>query len=184
MQRLAAGHDAALNDIMDRHAQRLFAYLLRQLSDETRANDIAQETFARVYIHRAKFRAEGKFSTWLYTIATNLLREHFRWKSRHPEVSLEAHSEENQSLGDILPDNSRQPDEALIQAERAEQVRCAVQSLPEDLRTPLILVEYENLSQEEIAVILSCTRKAVEMRVYRARAELRKSLADLVPTSK
>jgi RNA polymerase sigma-70 factor (ECF subfamily) len=180
MQRLAAGHDAALNHLIERHVHRLFAYLLRQLNDEYKANDIAQETFAKVYIHRAKFRGDGKFSTWLYTIATNLLREHFRWKSRHPEVSLEAHAEEHQSLGEILSDNSSSPDETLMQQERAEQVRCAVQALPEDLRTPLILSEYEDLSQEEIATILNCTRKAVEMRIYRARTELRKTLTDFV----
>lgn len=155
MLRLAEGHDAALNDLMERHGQKLFHYLLRQVQDESEANDLAQETFVKVYRNSAKFRAESKFSTWLYTIATNLVRDHFRWRKRHPEVSLEANEEEGCSLGEVLS---------------------AVQSLPDDLSTPLLLAEYEEMSQDEIADILKCTRKAVEMRIYRARNLLREIL--------
>jgi RNA polymerase sigma-70 factor (ECF subfamily) len=180
MQRLAEGHDAALNDLMERYAQRLFHYVLRQLSNEDDANDITQEAFVKVYHNRTKFRAESKFSTWLYAITTNLVRDRLRWKQRHPETSLEAHEEEHQSLGEVLPDNSATPSEQMVAEERARQIRQAVQALPEDLRTPLILSEYENLSHAEIGTILSCTAKAVEMRIYRARQALRESLTKLL----
>lgn len=180
MARLAAGRDAALNDLMERHGQRLFHYLLRLLQDETKANDAAQESFVKVYLNRAKFRDESKFSTWLYAIATNVARDHFRWKQRHPEISLDAQADDHQSLAELLPDSGRTAPDTLIAEERAEQVRLAVQALPEDLRTALVLAEYENLSQEEIARILGCTRKTVEMRIYHARAQLRKSLGDLM----
>ena len=69
------------------------------------------------------------------------------------------------------------PSDKLIAEERAAAVRDAIGKLPEDLRTPLLLAEYEDLSQQEIAVILQCTPKAVEMRIYRARQQLRASLA-------
>jgi RNA polymerase sigma factor (sigma-70 family) len=69
MQRLAAGHEAALNDLMARHGQPVFHFLCRMLGNEGDANDLAQETFVRVYQHRASFRPGAKFTTWLYTIA-------------------------------------------------------------------------------------------------------------------
>jgi RNA polymerase sigma-70 factor (ECF subfamily) len=178
MARLASGHDAALNDLMARHAPRLFGYLLRQLQDEAGAEDMAQETFVRVFQNRHKFDPQHRFSTWLYTIATNLARSHHRWQSRHPQISLEA---ENQfadgGLKDRLPAAQSNPAESLDAAERADAVREAVAALPEELRAPLVLAEYEDRSQKEIAVILNCTPKAVEMRIYHARQQLRESLA-------
>jgi RNA polymerase sigma-70 factor, ECF subfamily len=183
MARLAGGRDASLNDLMERHAPRLYNYLLRQVSDESEANDLTQETFVKVYLNRTKFRAESKFSTWLYTIATNLARDHFRRRGRRPEVSLEARDEQHQSLGEVLPEKSGSPIETLIAEERSQQVRAAVQALPEDLRVPLILAEYEDQSHAEIASILNCTTKAVEMRIYHARQALRKVLSNLVEMS-
>jgi RNA polymerase sigma-70 factor, ECF subfamily len=180
MARLCAGHDAALNVLMDRHAQRLFHYLLRQLHNESDAADLTQEAFARVYHHRARFDPAQKFSTWLYTIATNLLRDHFRWRKRHPQVSLDAESEETDALLHTLPDPTASAGDQLAAAERAAEVRQAVASLPDDLRTPLILSEYEDLSHADIGAILGCSAKAVETRLYRARNHLRKRLAGVL----
>ena len=104
MERLIAGQDAALNDLMERHATPLFHFLCRMLANEDDANDLAQETFVRVFRARASFRTNEKFSTWLYTIAANLARNHFRWRARHPSVSLEAETgESEQTLGGTLP---------------------------------------------------------------------------------
>ena len=184
MTRLAEGHDAALGSLMDRHSERLFCYLLRQLNNETDAADLAQETFVRVYQNRARFRTQQRFSTWLYAIATNLLRDRFRWHKRHPQVSLDAQTELGSSLQDTLRDVVASPSEQLETSERAEEVRCAVQSLAVELRTPLILSEYEGMSHAEIAEVLNCSAKAVEVRLYRARGQLRKQLlrrADFTP---
>jgi RNA polymerase sigma-70 factor (ECF subfamily) len=177
MARLNAGHDAALNALMDRHSERLFRYLLRQLNNESEAADLAQESFVRVYQNRARFDPTQKFSTWLYAIATNLLRDRFRWHQRHPQVSLEAEREETGSLLNALPDGAASASEQIELEERANEVRAAVESLPEELRTPLILSEYEDLSHAEIGTVLNCTAKAVETRLYRARNHLRKRLA-------
>jgi RNA polymerase sigma-70 factor (ECF subfamily) len=180
MDRLAAGHDAALNDLMERHGRRLFHYLLRHLSNESDAEDCAQEAFVRVYLHRAKFRPGSKFTTWLYAIATNLARDCHRRHARHPEVSLPDGDEERGGGLERMPDHSPQPGEQLQAGERAAQVRAAVLALPEDLRVPLVLFEYEDFPQSEIARMLQCTPKAVELRIYRARNVLRKSLAGLI----
>ena len=78
MERLMTGEDSALNDLMDRHATAVFHFLCRMVGNEDDASDLAQETFARVFRARASFRRGEKFSTWLYTIAANLARNHFR----------------------------------------------------------------------------------------------------------
>jgi RNA polymerase sigma-70 factor, ECF subfamily len=176
MARLAAGHEIALNSLMERHSARLFHYLLRQLNNEADAAELAQESFVRVYQNCARFRTAQRFSTWLYAIATNLLRDRFRWHKRHPQVSLDAETEAGGTLKDTLPNPAASPGEQLEKSERAEEVRQAVQSLPAELRTPLILFTYENLSHAEIAEILNCSAKAVEVRLYRARGVLRKHL--------
>lgn len=181
MARLAGGQDTALNGLMDRHAERLFHYLLRSLQDESDAADLAQETFVRVYQNRARFDPRQRFSTWLYAIASNLVRSRYRWRSRHPQVSLDApHSEDGIELGDRLPDPASTPSQKLESTERAQAVRNAVAALPEELRLPLVLAEYEEKSQAEIAEILDCTVKAVETRIYRARRQLRQSLQPLL----
>lgn len=174
MQRLASGHDAALNELMERHAGKLFNYLIRCLQNEEDAADAAQETFVRVYQNRSKFDSSQRFSTWLYAIATNLVKDRYRYRTRHPQVSLEA---ENPATGEEfrenLPGDAATPTESIQSLERAEAVRAAVAELPEELRTPLILSEYEERSHAEIGKILKCSAKAVETRIYRARKSLR-----------
>jgi len=103
---------------------------------------------------------------WLYAIATNLVKDRYRHRSRHPQVSLDA---ENETTGEnfraSVPEQKPTPSESLQGAERAEAVRKAVTELPEELRTPLILCEYQELSHAEIGKILDCTPKAVETRI-------------------
>jgi RNA polymerase sigma-70 factor (ECF subfamily) len=166
---------------MDRHSLRLFHYLLRTLQSEEDAADLGQETFVRVYQHRAEFDGERRFTNWLYTIASNLARDRLRWRARHPTVSLDAEAATSgQSLRDALPDNSASPVHSAQAKESGELVRQAIADLPEELRLPLILAEYEDRSHAEIGAILGCTPKAVEMRIYRARHELRRQLAPLL----
>jgi len=184
MQRLAEGHEAALNELMERHAEKLFHYLVRCLQDEHDAADLAQETFVKLYQSRARFDPGQKFSTWLYTIAGNLVKNRYRWRSRHPQVSLDAENNTTgESFRDALPQDGPSPTDDAQQQERAEAVRRAVAALPEELRQPLILAEYEERSHAEIGAILGCTAKAVETRIYRARQQLRASLSGLLETA-
>ena len=181
MKRLVAGQDAALNELMDRYGPPLFHYLIRLLQNEDDAADAAQGAFVRVYQNRAAFNPKGKFSSWLYTIATNLARDQLRYRARHPAISLEA---ENESTGgdfhEDLSDYKPTPSDNLEAEERAASVRTAVGLLPEELRTPLLLAEYESLAQSEIGTILGCSPKAVETRIYRARQQLRPLLTKLL----
>ena len=181
MKRLASGHEAALNELMERHAPKLFNYLLRCLQNEEDAADTAQESFVRVYQSRGRFDPRQRFSTWLYAIATNLVKDRFRYRTRHPQVSLDA---ENEMIGkdfrETLPEHAPSPSETAAAAERAQTVRQAVSALPDELRIPLILAEYEERSHAEIGEILRCSPKAVETRISRARQHLRVSLAGLL----
>jgi len=177
MERLQSGHAAALNDLMTRHAPPVFRFLCRMVGNEDDANDLAQETFVRVFKSAKSFRAEQKFSTWLFTIAANLARNHFRWRGRHPAISLDAeNAETEQTLGSTLPATSPTPNESALAGERAAAVRAAVKNLPEDLREAIVLCEWEECSVAEAAEILAATPKAVESRLYRARQLLRERL--------
>jgi RNA polymerase sigma-70 factor, ECF subfamily len=178
MARLASGHDPSLNELMDRHAERVFHYLLRSLQNESDAADLAQETFVKVYQNRAKYDRRQKFSTWLYAIASNLVRTRYRWRSRHSQISLNAENlETGTEFGEQFPDMVSTPSESLESSERSETIRGAIAALPDDFRLPLVLAEYEEKSHAEIAVILNCSVKAVENRICRARSELRAALA-------
>src|SRR5260221_13475195 len=90
MARLVAGHDSALNDLMERHSPKLFHYLVRRLQNGEKVADLAQEAFVKVFQSRARYDPGQKFSTWLYAIASKLVRDRVRCRSRHPQVSLYA----------------------------------------------------------------------------------------------
>ncbi|MBL9139827.1 MAG: RNA polymerase sigma factor [Verrucomicrobiales bacterium] len=182
MDRLVAGQETALNRLMERHGGRLYAYLVRLLQDEGEAEDLAQETFVRIYEHRTRFDHKGSFRTWMFAIAGNLVRDRFRWRMRHPETPLETPTDDlpagpvHDARHPNLTDPQRSPDAAALGVERVQAVQEAIAALPPDLRMPLLLAEFEERSHAEIATILECTPKAVEMRLYRARLQLRQHL--------
>lgn len=167
MERLAAGDDFALNEIMTRWQQPLANFIYRYTGSEAEAVDLAQETFVRVYENRDRFKRGGKFSTWLFTIAINLCRNQARWKSRHPQAELD------ESLRDSTPT----PHDAAVKEETAARVHRAIAELPHDLRVALLLYQFEDQSYAQIASQLGCTVKAVETRLYRAKQILREKLS-------
>ena len=175
MTRLRGGDDSALAPLMARWEVPVKRYLARIVQNAHEADELAQETFVRLYQHRDRFRDGAHFSPWLYAIAANLARNRLRWWRRRPVVSLEAWTE----FGGEAADESNAGHAAsgeLEQRECAEAVREAVAALPVELREALISCEYEGLSQAEAAEALGVTPKAVEMRLYRARAGLRNRL--------
>jgi RNA polymerase sigma-70 factor (ECF subfamily) len=177
MSRLREGDDLALNDIMDRWQSRLTGYLLRLTGNEAIAVDLAEETFVRVYESRSRYRPTAAFSTWLFAIASNLARHHIRWRLRHPTVSADAPAGASGHALDNIQAADPDPRARLEQVERAAAVRGAIADLAPELREALILLTYEDMSYEQIAAIQRCSTKAVETRLYRARAVLRKKLA-------
>lgn len=174
MQRLAAGDDLALNAIMQRWKERVGAFLFRLTANSETALDLTQETFVRLYSSRLKYKPSAAFSTFLFHIAANLARSHARWKGRHPTIPLnDADGNPIAEPQDLQP----MPDEKAELKERTALVRTAIDSLPEDLKQPLLLSTLEEMSHAEIAKALGCSEKAVEVRIYRARQKL-KALLD------
>ncbi|MFI5358270.1 MAG: RNA polymerase sigma factor [Opitutales bacterium] len=168
MGRVQTGDEAALAALMERWELPVKGLLLRFVHNTREADDLAQETFVRLWEQRAKYRGEAAFRPWIFAIAVNLARNRLRWWRRRPEVSLEAWS----GQGDTP--TGRETTEA---HERAAAVRTAVAALSPDLREAIVLFEYEGLGHAEIALATGGTAKAVEARLYRAREKLRRSLA-------
>ena len=178
MVRLREGDDLALNELMERWQRPLHSFILRYVGNHRDSIELAEETFVRVYQHRSRFNFKSKFSTWLLTIATNLCRQHTRWRKRHPTISLDdAASVDEGSDKNLFVSAEEIPSAQASRTELARLVKEEIEKLPHDLKTAVLLSAYDGLSYAEIGVILGCTPKAVETRLYRVRKLLAKSLA-------
>ncbi len=180
MARLQAGDDLALNEIVQRWKTPLASYLARQLGSHDDAIDLTMETFVRIYQSRSRYGRSARFAHWLFTIATNLAKNHRRWKERHPEIPLETDGDESLASARRLIDPALTPAQELVKKERAQAVQQAIAALPPDLRTAILLFEYQDLSHAEIGAIEGCSAKAVETRLYRARQSLERTLSHLL----
>lgn len=180
MARLAGGDDLALNVLMDRWGERVAAFLHKMTGQRAAAADLAQETFVRLYQARDRYRPSGNFSTYLFAIASNLSRNHARWKVRHPTVSMDAVQDDGTSVLPEIADLKQTPDEAAGSAEKFRAVHAAFLCLAPDLREAMTLFVYEGLGYAEIASIAGCSTKAVETRIYRARQILKERLQEFV----
>lgn len=180
MAQLASGDDLALNALMQRWSDRIISFLYRMTGRHDAALDLAQETFVKLYQARSRYRPRGgEFSTWLFAIASNLAKNHARWRSRHPEVSLDIPADENSSSQPEPRSAAASPDQAAITSETEEQIRTAILDLPSELREALLLFTNEQLGYADIAHITNCSPKAVETRIYRARQILKERLKHL-----
>ena len=178
MSRLVAGDDLALNELMARWRDRVASFLFRMTSHSGTAADLTQETFVNLHQARHRYRPDGKFSAWLFTIAANVSRHHARWKSRHPTVSLDQKFDDGLLLAELI-DPGQTPEEAAATSECLSAVHQAFQSLPADLREAMSLFIYEDMSYVMVATVTGCSAKAAEMRIYRARQSLKVQLKDI-----
>jgi RNA polymerase sigma-70 factor, ECF subfamily len=184
MVELQEGRDGALSDLIARWQQPLLAFTYRYTQNRADSADVVQETFVRVYQSRQRYRPKARFSTWLFTIAANLCRNRARWRKRHPTVPLDFSTPEggeDWSDGEWMEDErAASPNQTLADRETVKAVKAAVAALPHDLKTALLLFQYDEMSYQEIAEIVGCSPKAVETRLYRARQQLKKDLAWLL----
>jgi RNA polymerase sigma-70 factor (ECF subfamily) len=168
---LQAGDDAALERVMARWEQPLFAFAWRYLRNAADARELAIETFVRLHQRRDRLRAETNLSAWLFTTLTNLCHNRHRWWRRHPGTSLDADGSHEIASPGLSPDLAAEDQEQL------ELLDGAIAALPHDLRTALLLHHFEHLSYREIATITGCSERGIETRLYRARQALRQALA-------
>lgn len=178
MAQLQAGNDAALAPLMQRWEVPLKRFIFRLVGSTAEAEDLAQEVFVRIYTKRSSYHAGAKFSTWCFSIAANQAKNRLRWWKRRPVLSLDAWMDSGGDAADHSATGAQASDKA-VRRERIATVQAAVAALPLDLRTALVLFEYEQQSMGEIAAALGCTSKAVENRLYRARQKLQQQLSDV-----
>lgn len=179
VQAVKAGDEQAFDLLLARHKRPVLGFVYRMLGDAAEAEDVAQDVFVRAYrsIRKPAFRqTNAAFSTWLFQVARYAALDRIRWRKRHPAESLAAMDES----GGLIAGSGRTAYEEAVSGEVGEQIAAAVALLPEDQRTALILAEYDDLPQSEIAAVMHCSLKSVEGRLARARRFLRLRLRHLL----
>ena len=165
------GEQRAFDELVDRYQTRLLNFIYRTVGDRDRAEDLVQEVFIRVYRHLHRFDRSKKFSTWVYTIASNLAKNELRNRSRSPLVLFQtiqgSSDEEDRPLQ--FEDSTSRPDDLYRKRHLRELVEQTVAQLPEHHRQVFVLRELEGRSYEEIAEITDCNLGTVKSRLNRAR---------------
>ncbi|HVU16848.1 MAG TPA: sigma-70 family RNA polymerase sigma factor [Candidatus Didemnitutus sp.] len=176
---LRQGDAAALNRLVARWERPLLSFAYRYVQNHSDAEDLVAEVFVRLYRQRERLRPDTRLSAWLFTALTNLCHNHHRWKRRHPTVALDAPTDSGHSPPEVAS-SQPSPDASLVQDEALAAVRTAIAALPHDLKVTLLLHHYDKMSYREIAAITGCSERGVETRLYRARQQLKVTLAPLM----
>ena len=178
MDHVVLGSEGAFACIVDRYKNRIQNLVYRYVGDFQRAEDLAQEAFVRVYLHRERYRKTGKFSTWIFTIAVNLAKNEIRRKIRLRNVlSLEHLGEVMGTSDPVLRDDEAPSTDRRIEREQTSlAVESAIARLPKVYRESLVLRDIEGLSYEEIGEILEIPGGTVRSRINRARIMLKEKL--------
>jgi RNA polymerase sigma-70 factor, ECF subfamily len=166
------GEERAFQELVERYQTRLLNFIYRTIGDRDRAEDLVQEVFIRVYRHLHRFDRSKKFSTWVYTIASNLAKNELRNRSRSPLVLFQTMqgSSEEEDRPVQFEDTTSRPDDMYRKRHLRELVEQTVSQLPEHHRQVFVLRELEGKSYEEIAEITDCNLGTVKSRLNRARS--------------
>jgi RNA polymerase sigma-70 factor, ECF subfamily len=167
-----SGEERAFDELVERYQGRLLNFVYRTIGDRDRAEDLVQEVFIRVYRHISRFDQSKKFSTWIYTIASNLAKNELRNRSRNPLVlfqTIKAKFEDEERPLQFEDVHSR-PDDLYRKRHLREMVEQSVAQLPAHHREVFVLRELEGKSYEEIAEITGVNLGTVKSRLNRARS--------------
>jgi RNA polymerase sigma-70 factor (ECF subfamily) len=165
------GETRSFDVLVERYQTRLLNFVYRIVGDRERAEDLVQEVFVRVYRHLGRFDRSKKFSTWIYTIASNLAKNELRNRSRNPLVLFTSMTKgwEDEERPLEFEDPSSRPDDLFRKRHVRELVESSVAQLPTHHREVFMLREIEGRSYEEIAEITHCNLGTVKSRLNRAR---------------
>ena len=180
VRRVQRGERGAFDLLVLRYQHKVVKLVARLLRDPAEAEDVAQEAFVKAYRAIGSFRGDSAFYTWLYRIAVNTARNTMASRQRRP-LDYEADlSESEQSAVESRMRHVDTPEAAALSEEIHSTVNSAIEALPEDLRTAIILREVEGLSYEEIAEAMDCPVGTVRSRIFRAREAIDRSLKPLL----
>jgi RNA polymerase sigma-70 factor (ECF subfamily) len=176
------GDPQAFGTLVDRYQTRLLNFINRTIGDRDRAEDLVQEVFIRVFRHLHRFDQTKKFSTWIYTIASNLAKNELRNRSRNPLVLFQTIKKNWDADHRPLEweDTQYKPDDLFRKRHLREKVEEAVKELPEHHRIVFVLRELEGKTYEEIAEITGCNLGTVKSRLNRARNNFAQIIAPMV----
>jgi RNA polymerase sigma-70 factor, ECF subfamily len=175
-----AGDDVSFGLLLQKYRLPLVNFLFRMVRDAATAEDLAQETFLRVYRARKQYSPSAKFTTWLFRIATNLALNSVRDnRHRQMDIPLDAPAEDDEAPVQV-PAKEMRIDEHMIERDRAQFIRRAIAALPEKQRVAVLLHKYEEMDYVEIAKILDCSESALKSLLFRAYETLRVQLAPLL----
>lgn len=174
------GQRRAFDELVKRYKGRLFSFILRMVHDPTEAEELTQDTLIRAYVHADKYREIARFSTWIFTIATNLVRNRIRQKRREPAWLVLNPAPEDDEMPVDPPDPGPDPTQALEGRELGRLISLATSRIPEKYRVPFLLREVEQLSYEEIQQVTGLKLGTVRSRINRARARFRKNIKPLL----
>lgn len=183
MARMQAGDRSAFGLLVDRYKDSMVNYLTRMTDSRAQAEEMAQETFLRLYLHRERYSEQGKLGAFLYRIATNLCRSEHRRQRRQRLLRLGFLSSANGSAGGSnghAAVTSVTPQSELLAQEAQDLLRRAITQLPLRFRVPLVLHEIEGLSYQEVAQVTGCRENTVKSRISRGRSQLRRRLEPYV----
>jgi RNA polymerase sigma-70 factor (ECF subfamily) len=180
--RYLEGERFAFQELAGRYQDRLLNFIYRTIGDRDRAEDLVQETFVRVYRHLHRFDPTKKFSTWIYTIASNLAKNELRNRSRNPLVLFQTIKKNWDADHRPLEweDTQYKPDDLFRKRHLREKVEEAVKLLPEHHRIVFVLRELEGKTYEEIADITGCNLGTVKSRLNRARNNFAQIIAPMI----
>jgi len=176
-----AGNESACTELVSTHQRMVFTLALHLLGNRDEALDLSQEVFLRVFRTLPRFRGQSALRTWIYRIVVNQARNRQRWwrrRFRSNQVSLDEHMRQ---CGDLASTQEVAPDRLVASKETADRIWRALEHLPFDQRTAVILREVDGLSYEEIAYTLGVAVGTVKSRLTRARYALRAELLGLKP---
>ena len=185
MLAVRGGDQSAFAELVERYQHRLVGVMNHLVGHPQEAEDLAQEVFLRVFRTRHKYSPKAKFSTWLFTIANNLALNALRDRHRRHAVPLEPN--ESGPLGarpeeQLARDHGATPSFGLRQAELADRIRAALDTLNERQKMAVVLNKFEDMNYADIAEVMGLSTKAVKSLLSRARGRLREALRPYIDT--
>lgn len=178
MLRVREGDTESFTLLLERHRNPVIHFLYRMVQNQSVAEELAQEVFLRVYRSRANYEPTAKFTTWLFRIASHLALNWIRdRRNERGQESLDAETPDG--MARQVSDRKISAEQAMVRESRFEEIRRAIQSLPEKQRAAVLMHKYEEMEYSQIASVLECSESAVKSLLFRAYETLRARLAHM-----